>query len=271
MAWQVEFHDAFQPEFETFAEPVQDALLAYLHRLQEFGPALGRPAVDTIKGSRIANLKELRFDADGGVWRVLFAFDGRRVAAADWGRQSWRCTGPVLSPACGDGRSPMGEGEKVMGKSLDEVMASLPAARRRRIKARAAELIAEEMTLRELRKAMGKTQAQLARRLGKPQATISRMEAQSDMLMSTLGEMIEGLGGRVRVVAELPGRPPVYLSVLGDLGTATKQPRRVVAKRNAKDRSSAVATGPRTRRSRAAEVESTDGDDDPIQREVRSV
>ena len=91
-----------------------------------------------------------------------------------------------------------------MGKSLDEVMAALPAARRRRIKAHAAELIAEEMTLRELRKAMGKTQAQLARRLGKPQATISRMEAQSDMLMSTLGEVIEGLGGRVRVVAELP-------------------------------------------------------------------
>jgi len=113
----------------------------------------------------------------------------------------------------------MGEGEKVMGKSLDEVMAALPAARRRRIKAHAAELIAEEMTLRELRKAMGKTQAQLARRLGKPQATISRMEAQSDMLMSTLGEVIEGLGGRVRVVAELPGRPPVHLSVLGDLGS----------------------------------------------------
>jgi hypothetical protein len=80
MAWRVEFHDAFLPEFEALAGPVQDALLAHLHRLQEFGPALGRPAVDTIKGSRIANLKELRFDADGGVWRVLFAFDGRRVA-----------------------------------------------------------------------------------------------------------------------------------------------------------------------------------------------
>ena len=109
-----------------------------------------------------------------------------------------------------------------MGKSLDEVMAALPAARRRRIRAHAAELIAEEMTLRELRKAMGKTQAQLARRLGKPQATISRMEAQSDMLMSTLGEVVEGLGGRVRVMAELPGRPPVCLSVLGDLSTANK-------------------------------------------------
>ena len=41
---------------------------------------LGRPAVDTMKGSRVANLKELRFDADGGVWRVLFAFNGQRIA-----------------------------------------------------------------------------------------------------------------------------------------------------------------------------------------------
>jgi ParB-like chromosome segregation protein Spo0J len=123
----------------------------------------------------------------------------------------------------------MGEGEKVMGKSLDEVIAALPAARRRRIEAHAAELIAEEMTLRELRKAMGKTQAQLARRLGKPQAAISRMEAQSDMLMSTLGEVVAGLGGRVRVVAELPGRAPVHLSGLGDLGTVPKQTRRAAA------------------------------------------
>jgi DNA-binding XRE family transcriptional regulator len=151
-----------------------------------------------------------------------------------------------------------------MGKSLDELMAALPAARRRRIKAHAAELIAEEMTLRELRKAMGKTQAQLARRLGKPQATISRMEAQSDMLMSTLGEVIEGLGGRVRVVAELPGRRPVYLSVLSDLGMATKQTRRAVVK------SSKAPVGTRTLRSRAAAVKGTDSDDDDARHGARS-
>ena len=80
MPWQVEFHDAFLPEFEALTVPVQDALLAHLVPLQEFGPLLGRPLVDTIKGSSIANLKELRFDADGGVWRVLFAFNGQRVA-----------------------------------------------------------------------------------------------------------------------------------------------------------------------------------------------
>ena len=80
MPWRVEFHGEFLPEFEALAVPVQDALLAHLISLQEFGPMLGRPAVDTMKGSRVANLKELRFDADGGVWRVLFAFNGQRIA-----------------------------------------------------------------------------------------------------------------------------------------------------------------------------------------------
>ena len=55
-------------------------LAAQMNRLAEFGPSLGRPTVDTLKGSRIANLKELRFSAEGGVWRVAFAFDRRRIA-----------------------------------------------------------------------------------------------------------------------------------------------------------------------------------------------
>jgi hypothetical protein len=48
--------------------------------LKQFGPSLGRPRVDTLKGSRHANMKELRFDADNGVWRVAFAFDPKREA-----------------------------------------------------------------------------------------------------------------------------------------------------------------------------------------------
>ena len=63
------------------------ALAARAALLEEFGPTLGRPAVDTLKGSRHVNMKELRFDADGGVWRVAFAFDSRRrcvlLAAGD--------------------------------------------------------------------------------------------------------------------------------------------------------------------------------------------
>ena len=61
-------------------EPVQDALLAHAGLLEQFGPGLGRPRVDTLKGSRHANMKELRFDADGGVWRFAFAFDPNRKA-----------------------------------------------------------------------------------------------------------------------------------------------------------------------------------------------
>ncbi len=59
---------------------VRVELLAHAGLIAEFGPTLGRTAVDTLKGSAIANLKELRFGADGGIWRVAFAFDGRRVA-----------------------------------------------------------------------------------------------------------------------------------------------------------------------------------------------
>ena len=59
---------------------MQDELLAHAKLLAQFGPQLGRPRVDTLNGSRHANMKELRFDADDGVWRVAFAFDPKRQA-----------------------------------------------------------------------------------------------------------------------------------------------------------------------------------------------
>jgi len=55
-------------------------LLARLRILAQFGPMLGRPNVDTLNGSKYANMKELRFNADDGVWRVAFAFDPDRKA-----------------------------------------------------------------------------------------------------------------------------------------------------------------------------------------------
>ena len=61
-------------------EAVQDELLAHARLLEEFGPQLGRPHADTLNGSAHANMKELRFDADDGVWRLAFAFDPRRKA-----------------------------------------------------------------------------------------------------------------------------------------------------------------------------------------------
>ena len=77
MSWDVEFHPAFEPEFDELSEAVQDELLAHAQLLARFGPTLGRPRVDTLAGSAHANMKELRFDADDGVWRVAFAFDAK--------------------------------------------------------------------------------------------------------------------------------------------------------------------------------------------------
>lgn len=80
MKWTVLFDLAFEPEFMTLTEDVQDELLAHARLLENFGPQLGRPRVDTLNGSRHANMKEFRFDAAGGVWRVAFAFDPKRRA-----------------------------------------------------------------------------------------------------------------------------------------------------------------------------------------------
>ena len=80
MTWTVLFHDAFDAEFEALVEALQDELLAHAKLLAAFGPDLGRPTVDTLKGSRHTNMKELRFSWNGQVWRVVFAFDPQRQA-----------------------------------------------------------------------------------------------------------------------------------------------------------------------------------------------
>ena len=80
MDWDVELDEAFEPEFDELSEAVQDELRAHAKLLERFGPGLKRPRADTLKGSAHANMKELRFDADDGVWRVAFAFDARRKA-----------------------------------------------------------------------------------------------------------------------------------------------------------------------------------------------
>lgn len=78
--WVVEFVKELEPEFEELPETVQDELLAHAKLLEQFGPQLGRPSVDTLNDSRHANMKELRFDAANGVWRIAFAFDPTRKA-----------------------------------------------------------------------------------------------------------------------------------------------------------------------------------------------
>ncbi len=80
MEWTVLLGDEFEPEFLEFCKDVQNEILALALLLRQFGPNLGRPHVDTLKDSRHANMKELRFEAADGVWRVAFAFDRNRRA-----------------------------------------------------------------------------------------------------------------------------------------------------------------------------------------------
>src|SRR5207249_11487978 len=72
--------DEFKPEFDALDQDVRREILALARLLQQFGPQLGRPRVDTLNGSRHANMKELRFSAADGEWRVAFAFDTKRKA-----------------------------------------------------------------------------------------------------------------------------------------------------------------------------------------------
>jgi hypothetical protein len=78
--WKVIFHAEFAPEFIQLSEPVRQKIIALAKLLTIFGPHLARPKADTLKGSSHSNMKELRFDADEGVWRVAFAFDLKRRA-----------------------------------------------------------------------------------------------------------------------------------------------------------------------------------------------
>jgi hypothetical protein len=80
MPWTVRNHDDFDPEFDALPVGVQDELLAMTALLEIYGPGLGRPHADTLAGAAHANMKELRFKAADGVWRVAFAFDPERQA-----------------------------------------------------------------------------------------------------------------------------------------------------------------------------------------------
>ena len=120
--------------------------------------------------------------------------------------------------------------------TLEDKLAALPAARRKRIEKRAAQLIAEELTLRELRKARKITQTQLARKLGVKQEQISRIEKRTDLYLSTLRSYVEGVGGKLSLVVEFPDRPPVILAGLGlderqaDVESRAKTPKKVQSK-----------------------------------------
>jgi transcriptional regulator with XRE-family HTH domain len=118
-----------------------------------------------------------------------------------------------------------------MSVNIRAKIEKLNAAQRRKIDERAAELIAEEMSLRDLRKARKLTQARVAKTLGITQDSVSRLEKRSDLLLSTLRKTVKAMGGDVRIVAEFPDRAPVLLSEVTEDAPPRKSPRRRVRAR----------------------------------------
>ena len=104
-----------------------------------------------------------------------------------------------------------------MATKLSDIMAQLPPEQRAKIEARAQELILENMTLQDMRKARKLTQESMAELLGIRQDSVSRLEKRADLLLSTLRSYVKAMGGALKLVAEFPDRPSVIISALGEL------------------------------------------------------
>lgn len=103
-----------------------------------------------------------------------------------------------------------------MAVNIEDKIKKLSAARRNKVESRVAELLAEEMTLRDLRKARKLTQVLLAKQLRITQDSVSRLEQRSDLLLSTLRKTVKAMGGDLSLVAEFPDRAPVVLSGIAE-------------------------------------------------------
>jgi predicted transcriptional regulator len=118
-----------------------------------------------------------------------------------------------------------------MGKTLKEMMNRLPKERQEKIEAMAAELISEEMSLRELRQELNLTQESIAQKLGINQESVSRTEKRTDLMLSTVRNHIEALGGELQLLVHLPNRPPIILKEFSTvISTATPRTTEKVVK-----------------------------------------
>lgn len=104
-----------------------------------------------------------------------------------------------------------------MGKTLQQKIAQLPKTQQTRVRAKTQKLIEEELNLRQLRAALNLTQTQLAEALGIGQDEVSRTERRADMLVSTLRNYVEAMGGTLDIVARLPGHPPAHIAQFRDV------------------------------------------------------
>lgn len=104
-----------------------------------------------------------------------------------------------------------------MTKTLAEIMAKFTPEERAEIEAQAQELIAQEMTLRELRKAYQLSQTELSQKLNIEEDQISQIEKQTDLLLSTFTSHLQALGGNLKLVVEMPKSQSIVINQLAEL------------------------------------------------------
>jgi transcriptional regulator with XRE-family HTH domain len=122
-----------------------------------------------------------------------------------------------------------------MSRNVNDIIDKLNPAQRKKVETRAAQLIADEMTLRELRRARKLTQVRVARSLGITQDGVSRLEKRSDILLSTLRKTVAAMGGNLSLVAEFPDRERVILASLAE-DEPVRQPSRPQTRSRARER-----------------------------------
>lgn len=130
----------------------------------------------------------------------------------------------------------------MMGRTLNDVVAALPEARRARVEARAQVLKDEVESLSELRRVAGKAQIEIASALNVRQPSVSKIEKQTDMYLSTLRSYVEAIGGQLELIVRLPSRAPLRIERLGDVAlSASAGSRKTTAKRRTKPKATARA------------------------------
>ena len=113
-----------------------------------------------------------------------------------------------------------------MPRNVNDIIRKLSHAQRKKVEARAAQLIAEEMTLQQLRQACKLTQQKVAKSLHIGQEGVSKIEKRSDLLISTLRDYVKAMGGQLSLVVEFPDREPVILSGIAEVALEPKPVRR---------------------------------------------
>jgi predicted XRE-type DNA-binding protein len=202
MAWEIEATDEFADWYAGLTDEDADAVTTAVEALAEHGPALKRPLIGAIEGSRLRNLKELR----AGSLRVLFAFDPRQAAilllGADKAEEGWKAAGGSGGRAAV--RGPPGRAEArgvaAMSRKWEDVRRDTgPKGEGRRKAMRQA--MDDAMALGELRRARGLSQRDIAAQLSVSQARVSTVEREKDIYLSTLRRYVEAMGGRLELNA----------------------------------------------------------------------